>query len=134
MDKMMKQVDPSVLEAMESVERKFTRLFLVAATGFMVAWMPFCLLCIWELATPPNEIPTSMFTLLSSASRAKAHASCRSVEEREADRKKCSFKRSFSALGINQHCKCSGCRNCNYKLCYVSSGTTDALCVTFNCN
>ena len=93
MDKMMDQVDPSVLEAMQSVERKFTRLFLAAALGFMVAWMPFCLLCMWELATPPNEIPTSIVTLLLSASRAKPRASWSSVEEREADRKKCSFKR-----------------------------------------
>ena len=60
MDKMMRQVDPSLLEAMQLVERKFTRLTLVAAMGFMVAWLPFCLLCMWELATPPNEIPTSI--------------------------------------------------------------------------
>ena len=32
------------------------------------------------------------------------------------------------------HCNCSGCRNCNYKLCYVSGGTTDALCATFSCS
>ena len=55
----MRQVDPSLLEAMALVERKFTRLTLVAAMGFMVAWLPFCLLCMWELATPPDEIPTS---------------------------------------------------------------------------
>ena len=33
MDKMMRQVDPSLLEAMQLVERKFTRLTLVAAMG-----------------------------------------------------------------------------------------------------
>ena len=64
MDKMMDQVDPSVLEAMKSVERKFTRLFLAAALGFMVAWMPFCLLCMWELATPPDEIPSSRISFM----------------------------------------------------------------------
>ena len=61
MDHIMRQVDPSLLEAMALVERKFTRLTLVAALGFMVAWLPFCLLCMWELATPPDEIPTSRF-------------------------------------------------------------------------
>ena len=65
MDNLMRQVDPSLLEAMALVERKFTRLTLVAAMGFMVAWLPFCLLCMWELATPPDEIPTSMAFFLS---------------------------------------------------------------------
>ena len=60
MDGLMRQVDPNLLEAMALVERKFTRLTLVAASGFMMAWLPFCLLCMWELATPPDEIPTSM--------------------------------------------------------------------------
>ena len=64
MDKMMRQVDPSLLEAMQLVERKFTRLTLVAAMGFMVAWLPFCLLCMWELATPPDEIPSSRISFM----------------------------------------------------------------------
>ena len=64
MDKMMRQVDPSLLEAMQLVERKFTRLTLVAAMGFMVAWLPFCLLCMWELATPPDEIPSSRISFI----------------------------------------------------------------------
>ena len=31
------------------------------------------------------------------------------------------------------HCKYFGCKNCNYKLCYVSRCTPDALFVTFSC-
>ena len=65
MDGLMRQVDPNLLEAMALVERKFTRLTLVAASGFMMAWLPFCLLCMWELATPPDEIPTSMTSFFS---------------------------------------------------------------------
>lgn len=58
-DLFIKQVDPNLVEAISLMERKLTRLTLVAALGFMMAWLPFALLCLWEMATPPEEIPTS---------------------------------------------------------------------------
>ena len=33
-----------------------------------------------------------------------------------------------------EHCKCFGCKNCNYKLCYASRCTMDALFVTKSCS
>ncbi len=51
--------DPNLFAAVSLMERKLTRLTLVAAFGFMLAWLPFALLCFWEMATPPDEIPTS---------------------------------------------------------------------------
>ena len=56
-DSILGPVESKLMEAVSLVERKFTRLTLVAALGFMVAWLPFSLLCMWELATPPDEIP-----------------------------------------------------------------------------
>ena len=61
MDILIKQVDPNLLEALSLVERKLTRLTLVAALGFMAAWLPFSALCMWEMASPPTEIPTSRY-------------------------------------------------------------------------
>lgn len=55
----IRNVDPSLLKAISLADKKLTRLTLVAAMGFMVAWMPFCILCFWEAATPPTDIPTS---------------------------------------------------------------------------
>ena len=64
LDRMISQVDSKLIEAVSLVERKFTRLTLVAAMGFMTAWLPFSLLCMWELATPPDEIPVGMCDVL----------------------------------------------------------------------
>jgi len=30
----------------------------MSASGFIIAWAPFSILCIWEIVQPPNEIPT----------------------------------------------------------------------------
>lgn len=57
MDEMMRKVDPTLMAAVSLMERKLTRLTLVAALGFMLAWLPFSLLCFWEMLSPPDEIP-----------------------------------------------------------------------------
>ena len=59
MDSLMRQVDPNLLQAISLVERKLTRLTLVTSFGFLLAWTPFAALCMWEMASPPSEIPTS---------------------------------------------------------------------------
>ena len=59
MDSLISAVDPKLIEALSIVERKLTRMTLAAAFGFMLAWIPFCILCFWEMATPPTEIPSS---------------------------------------------------------------------------
>lgn len=56
---MMRQVDPNLMAAVSLMERKLTRLTLVAALGFMMAWLPFALLCFWEMVSPPDEIPAA---------------------------------------------------------------------------
>lgn len=58
-DLLISQVDPQLLAALSIVERKLTRLTLTSALGFMIAWTPFVILCLWEMATPPTEIPSS---------------------------------------------------------------------------
>ena len=61
-DSCISAIDPRLLEAISVVERKLTRMTLTAAFGFMLAWIPFCILCFWEMATPPTEIPSSNIT------------------------------------------------------------------------
>ena len=58
-DVLIRNVDPNLLKAITLVDRKLTRLTLVAAIGFMLAWSPFAALCLWEMSSPPTSIPTS---------------------------------------------------------------------------
>ena len=58
-DILIQQVDPQLLATLSLVERRMTRLTLTSAFGFIMAWTPFCILCFWEMATPPTEIPSS---------------------------------------------------------------------------
>ena len=58
-DLQIQQVDPQLLAALSIAERKMTRLTLTSALGFLMAWAPFVVLCLWEMATPPTEIPSS---------------------------------------------------------------------------
>jgi hypothetical protein len=34
------------------------QLTLISASGFIIAWTPFSILCLWEIASPPPEIPS----------------------------------------------------------------------------
>ena len=68
-DVLIRNVDPNLLKAITLVDRKLTRLTLVAAVGFMLAWSPFAGLCLWEMSSPPTSIPTSMYT----ASKKSSH-------------------------------------------------------------
>ena len=57
----MDQVDPKLLESISIMERKLLRMTCVSTLAFMAAWIPFATLCLWEMATPPTEIPTCKF-------------------------------------------------------------------------
>ena len=57
-DEAMEKVDPKLLDSISIMERKLLRISFVSALAFMAAWTPFAVLCIWEMATPPTEIPT----------------------------------------------------------------------------
>ena len=60
-DEAVKKVDPKLLDSISIMERKLLRISVVSAMAFMAAWIPFGILCIWEMATPPTEIPTSKY-------------------------------------------------------------------------
>jgi hypothetical protein len=39
---------------------------MISASGFIVAWAPFSILCIWEIVQPPPEIPTGKTSFIRS--------------------------------------------------------------------
>ena len=59
----MDKVDPKLLKSISLMERKLLRISFVSALAFMAAWIPFATLCLWEMATPPTQIPTRKFTV-----------------------------------------------------------------------
>lgn len=60
-DEAMDKVDPKLLKSISLMERKLLRISFVSALAFMAAWIPFATLCLWEMATPPTQIPTRKF-------------------------------------------------------------------------
>ena len=62
-DEALEKVDPKLLDSISVLERKLLRISFVSAIAFMAAWTPFAILCIWEMATPPTEIPTCKWKL-----------------------------------------------------------------------
>ena len=62
-DEAMDKVDPKLLKSISLMERKLLRISFVSALAFMAAWIPFATLCLWEMATPPTQIPTRKFTV-----------------------------------------------------------------------